>query len=111
MSDPTFIPHLKGTKTVFGLRLLRDGEPIDLTGLTLRAGVEKDDSTAAASFVRFALTGHGTEGTVSGTIPATGVTFTGAATLRVWSSGSPRTFLGPPVPVRVRELSSNWISG
>lgn len=110
MSDPVFIPHVKGTKTPFKILLLRDGDPINLTGLTLRAGIERDDSTA---FARFALTGHGTTGTVSGTIP-TGVTFTGPATLRVWSSGQPtgtRTFIGPPVAVRIRALSSNWMTG
>lgn len=110
MSIPSYVEHLQGTVTRFGLRLLRDGDPIDLTGLTLRAGIEKDDSTAAAAFVSFALTGHGTDGTLSGAIPASGVSFTGAATMRVWASGTPRTFIGPPVPVRVRALSSNWMA-
>lgn len=110
MSDPATIQHVKGTRTVFGLRLLRDGTPIDLTNMTLRAGIEKDNSTAASTWVRFALTGHGTSGSVSGTIP-TSATFTGAATLRVWASGSARTFLGRPVAVRISELSSNWMTG
>lgn len=111
MSDPAFIPHVRGTKTVFGLRLRRDGDPIDLSGLTLKAGLEKDDSTAAGSFATFSVTGHGTAGTLSGTIPSTGVSFTGAATMRVYyRTGGNRTFLGPPVPVRVRALSTNWMT-
>lgn len=108
MSDPTFIDAKLRTNTVFALRLTRDGRKIDLTGMTLRAGIEKEGSTA---FVRFALTGHGTAGTISGTIPWTGFAWTGAATMRVWASGAPRVFLGPSVPVRVRSLSDNWIHG
>lgn len=113
MSDVVFIPHVLQTKTVFALRLRRDGSPVDLTGLTLRAGIESNKSTgtSSSSWRKFAVTGHGTHGTLSGTIPATGIAFTGPSTMRVWVSGAPRSFIGPPVVVMARTLSPNWISG
>lgn len=110
MSDPTTIVAYKGWKRAFALRLLSNGSPIDLTSKTLVAGIEKQGSTA---WCRFRCTGHGTHGTLSGTIPST-IGFTGGATMRIWSSGAPtgaRYLVADKVLVRIDSLSANWLTG
>lgn len=111
-SDPLHLEHLRRTETRFGMRFLCDGDALDLTGLTVRAGLESNKSTASntTAFKSFLCTAHGATGTISGTIPYTGVSFTGDATLRVWISGTPRVFIGKSHAVKIRDLSDNWIS-
>lgn len=110
MPDPEVIPHFRYFKTPFRARLLNDGDALDLTGKTILAGIESAKGTAhnTTCFRKFPCTGHGTSGTLSGTIPATGISFTGPATLRFFASG-PREFLGAPVQVAVKDLSANWL--
>lgn len=110
--DPISIEHFRRTKTLLLLRVKSGGDPMDLTSLgTVVAGIESAKSTASSSaaFVRFRCTAHGTSGTLSATIPSHGLNFTGPATFRVWASGT-KNFLGRPIPVSVRDLSSNWLA-
>lgn len=110
--DPISIEHFRRSRTILSLRVKSGGDKLDLTGKTVFAGIESMKGTAANTtcFKRFTCTPHGTSGTLSATIPATGLSFTGAATLRVWASGSPKQFLGRPIPVVVRDLSANWLA-
>jgi hypothetical protein len=125
-ANPVQQRHVKGHKTHFRLRFQKDGAWVDLSGMTLRAGLESLKSTGAstASFKAVSVvalapgtSGTLTAGTVSGTIPPTGFSFTGAAVLRVLrrvsaaTGGQPTVndFLGDPVPIFVVERSSNWI--
>lgn len=107
MSDPLTLKVYKGWARTFGIRLLNGGSPIDLTGGVYVCGIEKEQATA---FCRFRMTGHGTSGVLSGTVPCS-IAFTGQGTLRVWKSGSPRTLVGDSMKVNVLELSSNWLTG
>jgi hypothetical protein len=112
MGDPDVIDHYRRSKTAFFMRVVAaDGNPRDLTPLTLVGGIESSKGTASNTtcFKRFPVTGHGTHGTISGTLPQTGIAFTGPAVVRVWASGSPREILGGPRPVVVRDLSANWL--
>lgn len=110
--DPISIEHFRRSRTVLTLRVRKGGDKLDLTGKTVLAGVESLKGTAqnTTCFKKFSCTAHGTAGTLSATIPNTGISFTGAATLRIWASGAVPQFLGAPVPVVVRDLSRNWIA-
>lgn len=113
-SDPQQIKHVRGTEKPFGLRVLRDGDPYDFSGLTVVAGLEWSEYSGLAAggttvFKQWPMTAHGATGTLSGTIPYTGISFTGDATLRIWVSGSPRQFIGKSLAVKVTDLSANFV--
>lgn len=111
-ADPQVIQHIKGTRTPFRVRLLLDGSSLNLTGMTVRAGMQKQGSTAASSaaFKSFLVTLlQPLTGVLSGAIPSTAINWTGPTEMRLWNTGTPRTLLGPPLQVRVRALSSNWV--
>ncbi len=111
-ADPQVIQHIKGARTPFRVRLLLDGASLNLTGYTVFAGLQKQGSTASSSagFKRFPVTVlQASTGVLSGAIPSTAIAWTGATEMRFWNTGSPRTLLGPPLQVRVRALSSNWV--
>lgn len=112
MSDPQVIQHIRGTRTPFRVRLLLDGSSLNLTGYTVRAGLQKQGSTAASSaaFKSFLVSLlQPATGVLSGAIPSTAIGWTGPTEMRFWNTGSPRTFLGPPMQVRVRSLGTNWV--
>lgn len=114
-ADPIQLSHVKGAKSPFRVHATRGGDalPVSTASGHVWAGLQSFKSTASSSaaFKRFAVTViQPSTGVLSGTIPHTGINWTGASELRVWLTGSPRTFLGEPVPVRVRALSSNWVT-
>lgn len=111
MPDPQVYEHIRRTKTVLRVRLLADGDPLNLSGYTVRAGLQSSKSTASttAAFRRFVVTSHGSTGTLSATIPPTGIGWTGQSTLRFWNSASPLQFLGGPIAVRVEEIGTNFV--
>lgn len=108
--------HYKGNRTVFRIRIRRDGDPLSLTGQTIRAGLQSEKSTGAATaaFKSIALTVvSAVAGIATGTIPATGFGFTGAAVLRVTrristTGGTAIEFIGGPRPVKVVQREAGW---
>lgn len=109
---PQVITHVKGTKTPFRMQVLRDGTPVVFGTATIRAGVQKQGSTASNSsgFKAFPVTLlQPLTAVLSASIPHTGIQWTGPTEMRAFLSGSPRVFVGAPVQVRVRSLGTNWV--
>lgn len=112
MSDPITVKYVRRMARSFGLRLISATGKVDLTGGVFVAGIEKEGRThnGSTAWCRFRCTGHGTSGVLSCTIPSS-IGFTGAGTMRVWRSGSPRTLVADAIKTYGDYASSNWITG
>lgn len=108
--------HYKGNRTVFRIRIRRDGDAYSLAGQTIRAGLQSEKSTGAATsaFKSIPLTVvSAVAGIATGTIPATGFSFTGAAVLRVTrrvstAGGTAIEFIAGPRPVTIVQREAGW---
>lgn len=102
--------HIRGAATPFYADALLHGDKYDLTSLPgqLYAALERLGNTGNFhTWTAHAL--NDPTGTISGTIPHTGISWTGASLLYLYASGSPRTFLGDAQLIDVRGASSDLV--
>jgi len=103
--------HVRGTATPFLTDARLNGDPYDLDNeaAALYGFLERLGNVTGSSHAFAVSKLNSPSGAISGTIPYTGIGWTGPSLLHIFATGSPRRFYGDARLIDVRGASSDLV--